>query len=162
SELVDLGEDELRGNRAGLHPAQRLAGRVADRQPGRRQRQPGGRGARRRGRADEDRPQEEVGARPHRDGRRGEQDAGGRAGLAGGRATRADRWSPARSHASATNAGPEAIPPNQKYSGTSHVQTAGFIIGPWTTSSSGISPEPSAAAVAYDVSSRKRNDHLAS
>ena len=43
---------------------------------------------------------------------------------------RAERWSPARSQASATNAEPDAIPPNQKYSGTSHVHTGGFIIGP--------------------------------
>ena len=44
------------------------------------------------------------------------------------RASRAERWSPDRSQASATNADPAAMPPNQKYSGTSQVHTGGFII----------------------------------
>src|SRR3954470_12471841 len=49
------------------------------------------------------------------------------------RAMRAERWSPARSQASATNDEPAAIPPAQKYSGISHVHTGGFIIGPCTS-----------------------------
>src|SRR3954471_14488112 len=56
------------------------------------------------------------------------------------RAILAVRWSPARSHAKATNAEPDAIPPNQKYSGTSHVHTGAFIIPRPTPSSGGISP----------------------
>ena len=38
--------------------------------------------------------------------------------------------SPAASHAAATNAVPEATPPTQKYSGTSHVHTGGLMNGP--------------------------------
>jgi hypothetical protein len=52
------------------------------------------------------------------------------------RAIRAERGSPARSQASDTNAEPEAIPPAQKYSGTSQVQTGAFII-PGATSPTG-------------------------
>jgi len=42
----------------------------------------------------------------------------------------AERWSPARSQATATNHEPVATPPNQKYSGTSQVQTGGLMTGP--------------------------------
>ena len=94
------------------------------------------------------------------EGRGGE---GSSAATATRRAIRAERWSPARSQASATNDEPEAMPPNQKYSGTSHVQTGGFIIGPWTTSggspvraerlASSTRPSGGGSAVAYRVSS---------
>src|ERR1019366_10821823 len=57
------------------------------------------------------------------------------------RATRAERSSPARSRASATNDAPAAVPPNQKYSGTSQVHRGGFIIGPWTRAG-GSPPRP--------------------
>ena len=42
------------------------------------------------------------------------------------RATAADLWSPATSHASPISDEPPAIPPSQKYSGTSQVQTGGL------------------------------------
>src|ERR1700709_1114755 len=48
------------------------------------------------------------------------------------RAIAAECSSPERSQASATNEAPAAMPPNQKYSGTSQVQTGAFIIGPCT------------------------------
>ena len=46
------------------------------------------------------------------------------------RATAAERSSPDRSAASATNADPDAIPPSQKYSGISQVHTGAFRNGP--------------------------------
>src|SRR3954449_3598213 len=88
------------------------------------------------------------------------------------RAMRAERRSPARSQASATNEEPAAIPPAQKYSGISHVHTGGFIIGPWTSAggspsraerlAASTSPSGGASRVAYSVSSRYRNDQRAS
>src|SRR5436305_3561112 len=46
------------------------------------------------------------------------------------RASFAEWRSPAASHAAATNDAPEATPPTQKYSGTSHVHTGGLMKGP--------------------------------
>ena len=65
------------------------------------------------------------------------------------RAQRAERRSPARSHASATNDEPAARPPSQKYSGTSQVHTGAFIIPRCTASGiSGIRLASSAGASA--------------
>src|SRR4051812_49839728 len=57
------------------------------------------------------------------------------------RGIRAARPSPAMPQASATNEAPAAMPPNQKYSGTSQVHTGAFIIGPCTTAG-GSPPRP--------------------
>ena len=69
------------------------------------------------------------------------------------RATAAERWSPATSHASPISDEPPAIPPSQKYSGTSQVQTAGFIIGPWTVMSGSSGPRAARAEAATSPSS---------
>jgi hypothetical protein len=70
------------------------------------------------------------------------------------RAIRAERWSPDRSQASATNDDPAAIPPNQKYAGTSHVHTGGFISGPCICSGGGPLRARSAAAATCSESAR--------
>src|SRR3954462_4354949 len=88
------------------------------------------------------------------------------------RAMRAERRSPARSQASATNEEPAAIPPAQKYSGISQVHTGGFIIGPCTSGggspvradrfAASTSPSGGAARVAEPGSSPERNGPRAS
>jgi hypothetical protein len=68
------------------------------------------------------------------------------------RAVRAERSSRAISQASAANAAPVAIPPNQKYSGTSHVHTGARIIPCETPASGGMLPV-ARSLPAYAVSS---------
>ncbi len=68
------------------------------------------------------------------------------------RATAAERSSPARSQASATNDDPLATPPKKKYSGTSHVHTGAWMTGPCT--STGTSSPPRARRAAARTASR--------
>src|ERR1700754_3353106 len=76
------------------------------------------------------------------------------------RAVRADASSPATSHASATNEAPAAMPPNQKYSGTSQVHTGAGIIGPWTAAGMG-PPRPRRLAAATRAGSAPASERYA-
>jgi hypothetical protein len=62
------------------------------------------------------------------------------------RAIAAERASPARSQPTATNDEPLATPPNQKYSGTSHVHTGALMTGPWTSAGTSVPPRMRRAA----------------